>query len=372
MQDVSEQSSTSKRMLKRLAKRYFHRRTGPGAPPGTLVSDKSKHPTVIKGFIYSPGVMREIVVDPQDGFPPPQDGQVIWLDVAGLADAHIIDAIGAAYHLHPLALEDVLHTHQRAKVDDYQETLFIVVRMLYETADLVSEQVSIFLGKGFVITFQEDPGDCFQAVRERIRQAGKITTKGADYLAYAVIDAVIDAYFPRLEEIGNELNDIDGLLVSARGRRSLGRLHELRRSLVFVRRLAWQHRDALNLLSRRESDLITGETTVYFRDTLDHVIQLLDVAETDRDACTGLQELALGEIGLRTNDVMRVLTLITTVFMPLTLIAGIYGMNFDTSASPWNMPELHWYYGYPLALGLMGLLALIMLGFFWLEGWFHR
>jgi len=360
------------RFLKQLQKKYFHRRTAPGAPPGTLVSDKTKHPTLVRAMTYGKEGTLENTISPGDPLPVPQSGQVLWVDVTGLADAHIIEAIGSAYRLHPLALEDVLHVHQRSKVEEYDPVLFVVARMLYEDRPLDSEQVSLFLGEGFVITFQEDPGDCFNSLRERIRQGTRIVNKGADYLAYALIDSIIDAYFPRLEQIGNFLEEIDTQLIKNRGRHSLNQLHELRRQLLYLRKLVWQHREAISLLVRQETPLISQETHVYFRDTLDHVGQLLDVTETDRESCMGLQELALAEIGLRTNDVMRVLTLMTTVFMPLTLIAGIYGMNFDPNVSPWNMPELKWVYGYPFALGLMSVLGVIMMIFFWMRGWLHR
>ncbi|SFH82316.1 magnesium/cobalt transporter CorA [Planctomicrobium piriforme] len=359
-------------IYKRLARKYFHRRTAPGAAPGTLVSDKSKHPTTMRTMTYGSGQLVEQKIEQLDQLPKPHDGQVVWLDITGLADAPIIEAIGKTYSLHPLALEDVLHVHQRAKVDEYGNVLFVVARMLYDDRPLDSEQVSLFLAKNMVITFQEDPGDCFDIVRERIRQGGRICARGPDYLVYALIDAIIDAYFPRLESLGTDLDDIDAQITASRGRHSLSRLHEIRRILIFLRKLLWQHRDALNVLVRQENELIAPDTHVYLRDCLDHVVQLLDVAETDRDSCIGLQELALAEIGQRTNDVMRVLTLITTVFMPLTLIAGIYGMNFDPNSSPLNMPELRWFFGYPFALSLMSILAVIMLGFFWARGWFHR
>lgn len=353
-------------------KKYFHRRTEPGAAPGTLVSDKTKHPTTIRATIFSSVAYQELKVNKVEDLPTPQPDQVVWLDVTGLADAHIIAEIGRKYGLHSLALEDVLHVHQRAKVEEYEDVLFVVARMLYEDDMLDSEQLSLFLGQGFVVTFQEDSGDCFNIIRERIRKGSRITTRNADYLVYGLIDAVIDAYFPRLEQLGNLLDEIDVSIAGGHSRHAMSDLHDVRRNLLFIRKLLWQHRDALAVLVRQESRIIAPETQVYLRDCLDHVVQLLDVAETDRETCVALQELALAEIGLRTNDVMRVLTLMTTVFMPLTLIAGIYGMNFSPDSSPLNMPELKWYFGYPIALAEMGLLALAMIVFFWRRGWFYR
>lgn len=355
----------------RLAGRKFHRRTEPGAAPGTLVSDKSKHRTQFRIMMYGNGKLDERELSRPEEIPEPVAEQVLWVDVNGLADADVIEAIGKKFNLHPLALEDVVHIHQRAKAEEYNDFLFVVARMLYVDRLLASEQVSIFIGRNFVITFQEDPGDCFNSIRERIRQNGRIHSRGADYLAYGLLDAIIDAYFPRMEKIGSQLDEIDEEITLGRGRVYLGQLHEIRRELIQIRKLLWQHRDALNALLRQENHLISHETQIYLRDCLDHVVQLMDVSETDRDSCIGLQELYLTDLGQRTNDVMKVLTLLSTLFMPMTFIAGVYGMNFNTQISRWNMPELNWYYGYPFSLILMAATGALLMGYFWSRGWFE-
>jgi len=323
-------------------------------------------------MVYGDGEVIEKELTSPSEIPTPRPNQVLWLDVTGLADADTIEAIGQRFHLHPLALEDVLHIHQRAKAEDYEHYLFVVARMLRQNRHFGSEQVSLFIGRNFVITFQEDPGDCFDMIRSRIRQKGRIQSRSADYLAYGLLDAIIDAYFPRLEKIGTELDEIDSAITVEHGRSHLGRLYELRRELVMLRKLLWQHRDAVNAMVRQDTDLISHETLIYLRDCLDHIGQLLDVAETDRESCISLQELYLTELGQRTNDIMRVLTLFSTLFMPMTFIAGVYGMNFNTQASSYNMPELNWAYGYPVSLIAMGLTGGFMMLYFWSRGWFHR
>lgn len=350
----------------------FHRRTAPGEAPGTLVSDATKHQTRLHVVVYDTSTVNDRAVEQVESLPELRPGQILWLDVIGLADARVVEAVGKKFGLHSLALEDVLHVHQRSKAEEYSDNIYFVGRMISGADVLESEQLSLFLGRNFVITFQERPGDCFNAIRERLHRNGRIRERGADYLMYSMIDAVIDAYFPRLEKIGLELDDIDGKIAVARNRGAMNQLHEIRRDLILLRKLLWQHREALNTLVRLEHQLISRETQIYLRDCLDHVVQLMDVSETDRESCLGLQELILAEIGQRTNDIMRVLTLIATVFMPLSFIVGLYGMNFDRTASPWNMPELGWYYGYPLSLIEMALIFGVMMYFFWRRGWFQR
>ncbi|WP_437227490.1 magnesium/cobalt transporter CorA [Planctomicrobium sp. SH661] len=370
---LSQRVGNVQRTVMNLARRRkFHRRTSPGAPPGTLVSDKTKQHTHFRMMLYGDGTFVEQPLDSVAQIPQPGPNQVLWLDVAGLADADVIEAIGQRFGLHPLALEDVLHIHQRAKTEEYNDHLFIVARMLYENQPLESEQVSLFLGSNFVVTFQEDPGDCFDSLRVRIRQKARIQSRGADYLAYGILDAIIDAYFPRLEKIGSQLDEIDEAMTTDQGRAYLGRLHDIRRELILLKKLLWQHRDSLSSMLRLENELISPETHIYLRDCLDHVVQLMDVSETDRESCLGLQELYLAELSQRTNDIMRLLTLLSTFFMPMTLIAGIYGMNFNPEASPWNMPELNWYYGYPFSLALMAAVGGVLMALFWTRGWFQR
>ena len=297
---------------------------------------------------------------------------VTWVNVDGLGDANVIAEIGALFGLHHLALEDVLHVHQRAKVEDYGEYLFIVVRMV-EICDgrLQTEQVSMFLGKDFLVTFQERPGiDSIEPVRHRLRALrGKVRFSGAGYLAYSLIDAVIDGYFPILESYGDRLDELEGSLGDNSKLELTVPVHEIKSDLLVIRRAIWPHREAISALMRDPSPLIDAETRVYVRDCYDHIVQLIDIVETYRELGADLRDLYLATVSTRMNEIVKVLTVISTIFIPLTFIAGVYGMNFNTHISRWNMPELNWYFGYPFSLMLMGLTTAAMLLFFYSRGW---
>ena len=295
---------------------------------------------------------------------------VTWINVDGLADIALIEAVGKLFNIHQLALEDVINVHQRPKVEEFDEHLFIVTRMLSEPSAKETEQVSMFLGKGFVVAFQERPGDVFEPVRQRLRRgSGQIRKLEADYLAYALLDAVIDGYFPALELRGEEVEHLEGLVVSKPREKLIGLIHETKRDLLELRRAVWPQREMLSALMRQEGTFIEERTKVYLRDCYDHIIQLIDIIETYRKVCSGLVETYLSSLSNRMNEIMKVLTIMATVFIPLSFIAGLYGMNFDTKVSPWNMPELGWRYGYPFALGLMLAVAGGLLWSFWRRGW---
>lgn len=302
-----------------------------------------------------------------------QPDTILWINIDGITDPVWLRTVGEVFHLHPLALEDSVHVHQRAKVEEYDDHLFIVVRMATRNEHLSTEQVSLFLGKDFIVTVQELPdGDCLDSVRQRLRtNSGRIRKSGSDYLTYSLIDAVIDSYFPILEQFGEELDILDS---QADGTSPvvLDQLHSIRQELLQFRRAAWPHRDALNALQRHDSELIAADTRVFLRDCYDHSVQIIDVLETQREMCADLRDLVLTMVGHRTNEIMRVLTIMSTIFIPLSFIAGVYGMNFNTDASPWNMPELAWWYGYPFSLGLMVGTASVLLLFFYRKGWFGR
>ena len=340
------------------------RRTEPGASPGTISPDPKAKPSTAQVIAYGADQFLEKQLTSLDEVPSILNQyKVVWINVDGLGDTALIERLGSIFQLHRLALEDVVNTHQRAKVDTYGEVLFIVARM----ADMVqrsnTEQLSMFVGSNFVITLQEEPGDCWNPIRTRIRtQVGKVANSGPDYLAYALLDAVVDAYFPLLEQIGEELDSLDELAGTG-GRNAMSRIHVVHSELLLLRRAIRPHREAVAELARESTPVITEQTKVYLRDCYDHVIQITDLTETYRDMTTDLRELYLSSLGLRTNETMRVLTVIATIFMPLTFIAGIYGMNFD------YMPEIHWRGGYAFALGLMVLTALGMLVYFWRQGW---
>lgn len=346
----------------------------PGVPPGTLVADPdapSPHISLIAygrdNFEEKSGIAVKDIGDRKDTFP------VLWIDVAGLGDIATLESIGEQFGLHRLALEDVVNAHQRPKLDEYEDHLFIVSRMPSEAAPLRTEQVSLFLGRNFVITFQERVGDCFEPVRKRIRDgAGRIRERGADYLAYALLDAMTDGYFPVLEEIGERIDELEDLIMAGPEPNDVRRIHALKHDLILTRRAVWPHRDMLNRLVRDETSLIDADTRIYLRDCFDHSFQLIDHIETYRETVSDLADIFLSAQSIRMSEVMKVLTVIATVFMPLTLISSIYGMNFDTKASAWNMPELGWALGYPIVLVFMVIISIAMLVYFKHRGWIGR
>ncbi len=350
-------------------------------PPGHATAEESlapiEHqplPVRVTAMRYSSGELQERdLKSPHEVAALRQPGSILWVDIDGIGDSRWLQTVGEVFGLHPLALEDAVHVHQRAKVDEYGDHLFIVVRMADAKDRLSTEQVSLFLGKDFVVTVQELPGgDCLDLVRQRLRtNSGRIRRSGPDYLTYSLIDAVIDSYFPVLEKYGEDLDALDAR-ADGTSPEVLERLHAIRQELLQLRRAAWPHRDALNALQRHESDLIAPGTKVFLRDCYDHSVQIIDVLETQREMCADLRDLVLTMVGHRTNEIMRVLTIMSSIFIPLSFIAGVYGMNFDPDKSPWNMPELRWKYGYVFALALMVGTAAVLLVFFYRKGWLTR
>lgn len=341
------------------------------APPTAVTVHSGVRVTAVR---YNSGELAERDLKaPHELVSMREPGSVLWVNIDGISDPKWLHAVGETFGLHPLALEDAVHVHQRAKVEEYGDHLFIVVRMVSATDHLTSEQVSIFLGKDFVVTVQELPdGDCLDAVRQRLRlNQGRLRRSGPDYLAYVLIDSVIDSYFPVLERYGEELDALDAK-IDAVAPGIFDHLHVIRQGLLQIRRAAWPHRDALNLLQRHESDLIADGTKIFLRDCYDHSVQIIDVLETQREMCADMRDLVLTMVGQRTNDIMRVLTIMSTIFIPLSFIAGVYGMNFDTGASEHNMPELKWQYGYYFSLGIMAATASSLLVFFYRKGWLTR
>jgi magnesium transporter len=295
---------------------------------------------------------------------------VTWLNVEGVGDVQAIRRIGEIFGLHLLALEDAVNVHERAKVEQYENHLFIVARMFEIHGGVETDQLGLFLGKNFVVTFQETPGDCFDPVRDRIRSArGKVRELGADYLAYALLDAVIDAYFPIIEAIGERIEALEDEVLARPHAGTVSQINEMRRELLALRRAIWPLREAIGTCLREPSSWISEDTRVFLRDCYDHTFQVIDLVETYREVGAGLMEIYLSSVGNRTNEVMKVLTIIATIFIPLTFIAGVYGMNFKTERSPWNMPELEWYWGYPACLALMAAVSCTLLFYFWRKGW---
>lgn len=347
------------------------RHLAPGSSPGQVISPRQSGPTKVKVLAYGPdafiherNVALEEIAELRAKFP------VVWIDIAGLGNADLIVRIGEQFGLHRLALEDAVNTHQRPKAEEYDDHLFLIARMLREGQSVDTEQVAFFLGQGFLITLQEDPGDCFEPVRDRIRQSkGRIRSAGADYLCYALIDAIIDAYFPVLERFGELLEDLEDVVVRNPDPEHAGELHHMKRDLLMFRRAVWPHREMINSLIRDEHPLISRETRPFLRDCYDHTIQLMDIIETYREVASSLIDVYISSVSVKLNEVMKTLTIVATVFMPLSFIASLYGMNFDRAASPWNMPELGWYFGYPFALLLMAVSAAGLLWYSWKKGW---
>ena len=278
--------------------------------------------------------------------------------------------MGEQFGLHVLALEDVLNPHQRPKLEDFEDHRFLVVRAVHGGDSMRTEQLCLFLGRGFLITFQEDPQDCFDPIRKRIaaRESG-ILGRGADYLMYCILDAVVDAYFPPLEDLGERLDVVEDHILTRADQQTMGQVYTVKRELLTLRRAVWPLREALNALVRDTSVLTTDGVRVYLRDCYDHVVRLMEIVELSREVCADLMDLYVSSVSNRLNEVMKVLTIMATLFIPLTFITGIYGMNFNTEVSKWNMPELNWPFGYLFALGLMVTVSSLMLSYFWRRGW---
>ncbi|MBI4183518.1 MAG: magnesium/cobalt transporter CorA [Proteobacteria bacterium] len=363
------------RLVKRLRGRVVRRRrAGPGAPPGTLIADPTAARPVITVIGYGPDEIVERA-NPEPAELSSLIGRwpVLWVNVDGLGDVEAIRRVGETFGLHPLALEDVVNVHQRPKVEEYADHLYLVARMPRMGSALETEQVSLFLGRGFVLTFQERVGDCFDPVRQRLRAGrGRSRSAGPDYLAYALLDAIVDSFFPILERYGERVEELEDAVLAEPEIQVMADIHDAKRDLLLLRRAIWPQRDAISTLIRDDSPHVTRETRVFLRDCYDHTVQLIDVVETYREIASGLVEIYLSSLSARLNEVMKVLTVIATVFIPLSVIASIYGMNFDREASPWNMPELGWYWGYPFALGLMAAVGGGLLLHFWRKGWVGR
>lgn len=361
----------SKRRHGRHRRAMFRRPRPPaGAAPGTLVIREGAPRPVVRMIQYSGDSLHEEQVHDLAGLADRVRPEcVTWIDVQGLGDEQILRRIAGIFHMHPLALEDVVNVPQRPKVDAYDHNLLIITRMamLADGQNLDMDQVSIVLGPHFVVTFQERPGDVLDPVRNRIRQdVGVIRRSGPDFLAYAILDATIDGYFPVLEAVGERLEDVEQAMIAGPRVETLHAVHDLKHDLLAVRRGIWPLRDAINALIRDENPLVSQPTRVHLRDCYDHCVQIIDVVETYRELASGLMDLYLSSIANRQNDIMRVLTVIATIFMPLTFLAGVYGMNFQ------YMPELHKPWAYPVLLACMAALALAMLAYFWRKGWLRQ
>jgi magnesium transporter len=300
-------------------------------------------------------------------FPFSDKSTATWINLDGIHQVDNIEKIGKHFKIHPLVLEDIMNTGQRPKMEDFNNYLFLVLKMLRydeEENETKTEQVSLILSSNYVISFQESEGDVFDPIRERIRtDRGRIRKMGVDYLAYSLIDAIVDNYFMVLEKIGEKIEDIEDELVKNPTPEVLHTIHHLKRELIFLRKSVWPLREVISRLERWESPLIDKSIDIYLRDVYDHTIQVIDALETFRDMLSGMLDIYLSSVSNRMNEVMKVLTIIATIFIPLTLVAGIYGMNFK------YMPELDWFWGYPMVYTVMLAVSAVMLVYFRRKKW---
>ncbi len=346
------------------------------APPGTLVhiGEQKTEKAKITIIDYDETRFQEKeAVSVKECAPFKDKPTVTWINVDGIHEVSIIEEIGRQYGLHPLIMEDILNTGQRPKIEDSESFIFIALKMLYfdeKDNKIESEQVSLILGPTFVISFQEKEGDVFNAIRERIRNSkGRIRKMGADYLAYSLIDAIVDNYFVILEKMGENIELMEEDLISRPTPATLQAIHNTKRDTISLRRSVWPLREIVGGLERGESPLIKETTGIFLRDLYDHTIQVVDTIETFRDMVSGMLDIYLSSISNKMNEVMKVLTIIATIFIPITFVAGIYGMNFNPEVSRWNMPELSWRFGYLFTWGIMLLMVITMLLYFRRKKW---
>jgi len=347
-----------------------------GLPSGALVyvGEKRDEPVTISLMNYNAeDLIEKDLQTVEECFEFVDKPEVTWINVNGIHDTDVIEKIGKAFKLHPSILGDIVDTSQRPRIEDFDDYIFVTMKMMdynNETREIISEHVCMILGKSFILTFQEREGDVFNSIRQRIRKGkGRIRHSDDDYLFYAIIDAVVDNYFVVLEKIGEAIEDIEIELIDNPETHTLQKIYIMKREMIFLRKSVWPLRDVIGTLDRSESELITEETGRFLRNVYDHTIQTIDMVETYRDMLSGMLDLYLSSISNRMNEVMKVLTIIATIFIPLTFIAGIYGMNFNPAAGFWNMPELGWEYGYLFAWAMMLAIGIFMLFFFRKKKW---
>jgi len=341
-----------------------------GLPPGTLVFDGERRVerTRITIFDYDGSRLQEKEAERiEECFPLKDEPTVTWINIDGVHEVENVEKIGGHFGIHPLVQEDIVHIGQRPKMEDFDEYLFIVIKMLFYDdgkEEVTAEQVSLVVGENYVISFQEREGDVFEPVRERLRNGkGRIVKQGADYLAYALLDAIVDSYFAILEKTGDRIESLEEELITNPGPGTVGIIQRMKREMVFLRKSVWPLREVISGLERDESSIIRESTHVYLRDVYDHTIQVIDTVETLRDMIGGMLDIYLSSVSNRMNEVMKVLTIIATIFIPLTFIAGIYGMNFE------HMPELRVPWAYPAVWGVMCAVGILMLIYFRRKRW---
>lgn len=361
--------------VQRKRKRAALRRRRPqtlGLAPGSITAVPGVPPAVIHTISYDADRVEERSIEQVSDLKSLHDKStgVSWINIDGIGDPDTLSQLGKLFGLHVLALEDVVNLHQRPKFEDYGDTEFIVLRMPSLSPHLDLEQVSMFVRDGLVITVQERPGDCFDSLRDRIRNGkGRIRQRGGAYLAYAVLDAIVETFYPVVESYTDQLEEIESRVLANQTEDIVAEIHAVRHDLRVLRRTVAPTREVLSAMARADASDAQGDTHIFLRDCHDHTVQLMEALDTNRELASSLMDMHLSNVSMRMNEVMKVLTIIATIFMPLGFIAGLYGMNFDGDLSRWNMPELRWRYGYLFALGAMGLTAIGLVLFFRSKGW---
>jgi magnesium transporter len=358
------------------------RHAAPGVAPGVMNIPADAPKPKIHSFCYNKDFFEEKDLPGLDAIKlqlTQTSDRVHWFDIKGFGDRKFYEELAEYFGFHRLEMEDVFNIYQRPKVDEYPGHLFFVSRLLCENnGGLLNEQLSLFLGKNYVITIQESYNDQFENVRERIRKSkGYLRLQGADYLAYAITDSAIDLYFPLLEKIGDRMDELEDELITSPNRESMNKILRIKRELIVFRRSIWPERDKINDLLRSNFPLIAENTKVYFRDAYDHCIQILDIVDSYKEVTASLMDVYLSSVSNRLNQVMKVLTIISTIFIPLTFIVGLYGMNFAHTDPrtgknlPLNMPELYSPYGYIYVMLAMLLIVILQVYFFYKKGWLN-
>lgn len=354
----------------------LRRRKKPGSAPGTVehVGEQHVEEIAITVLDFDQDHLEAITIDAiKECKPYVEKPSKTWIKVEGLHDIEKLKSIWSYFDLHPLIQEDIVNTHQRPKVEQYDNCLFIVMRMLsyspeHETID--NEQVSIIIGNDFVLSFQETDRPIFQPVIDRLNIPNtRIRTHGPDYLAYTLIDNMTDYYFSLLDGLGEQMEAVEDELMGEPNEGTFQKIHDLRKDIISSRKAIWPTRDMLNSLIRDESAFVKQDTKIFIRDVYDHLVQIIDNIENYRDMVMGMHDMYMSHVSNKMNEVMKVLTIIATIFIPLTFLAGIYGMNFNPEASPYNMPELNWYWGYPAFWVVTIVIAILMIVYFRRKEW---
>lgn len=365
------------RVLRHVQRQLLPRKKRPGTPPGTLVYEGEPPATPVRLDVidYDATRLETKTVEDVEACAAYRDTpSVTWINVEGVHDVAVVERLGALFGLHPLTLEDVVSPDQRPKLEEYADYAYLVLQMMHydhATGRITPEQVSLVFGHGFLLSFQEGKqGDVFEPVRRRLAEGHSLLrSHGADFLAYSLIDVVVDYYMDILEGLGEHVEALEDVVTQHPATDHLRTINALRRQVIGLRRSIWPLRDVVVALERSDRPFVTDAIDPYLRDVYDHTVRTVELIEAARELLAGLVEMHLSTAGNRLNEVMKVLTIIATFFLPLTFIAGIYGMNFNPAASPLNMPELNWFFGYPFALGLMAVVAVGMYVFFRRKGW---